>query len=279
VEFQPSAGFSRATQFFEREDGTTDEQSRDAYDLQARLSTLVERTYDLEWGETRRLKHKVFPSLLYRYRGYNDVSRYRPWFETIDAEARRNVVAFSLENFLDARNENEKGDVTYRQWGTLQLIQGYDIDEANRDDQPFREKRPFEPLTGILTYYPFPSVDVEGEVQWDHYDNEIAFADTFLDFSVRRAGGRTDRYGLEYLYIRDRNESIGYNAHVNLTDSFAAGTSLHRNLNLDRSVGARYYVQYLSQCWGVRVSMDSFAGIDSFMVSFTLLGLGELGRW
>jgi len=303
VEFQPSAGFSRTTQFYEREDGFSDEQSRDAYDLQARLSTLLERTYDLEWGETRRVKHKIFPSLLYRYRGYNDGSKYQPWFEPIDQENRtklvafsrtsgqatdprfdpigmnQNVVAFSLANFLDARNENEKGEIAYRQWGTLELVQGYDIGEARRDDEPLRKERPLQPLMGIVTAHPFPNVEVDSEVWWDHYENEVAFTDTFLEFSVNRAGGRKDRYGIEYLYIKDGNESIGYNAHVNLTESIAAGTSLHRNLNQDRSVGARYYVQYLSQCWGVRVSVDSFAGVDSFMVSFTLLGLGDLGGW
>ncbi|RJR45454.1 MAG: LPS-assembly protein LptD [Desulfobacteraceae bacterium] len=303
VEFQPSVGFSRAIQFYEREDGSSDEQSRDAYDLQARLSTLVEKTFDFAWGETRKLKHKVFPSLLYRYRGYNDASKYQPWFEPIDQENRtklvsfsrtsgqatdprfdrigvnQNVVAFSLANFLDARNENAKGEVTYKQWGTLELVQGYDIGEARRDDQPLREERPFEPLMGIVTAHPFPNVDLDSEVWWDHYENEVVLSDTILEFNVKRSGGRTDRYGLEYLYIRDGNESIGYNVHLNLTESIAAGTSLHRNLNLDRSVGARYYVQYLSQCWGIRVSVESFAGIDSFMVSFTLLGLGELGNW
>lgn len=307
VEFQPSVGYARVAQFFKREDGSTDEQSRDAYDLRARLSTLVERTFDVEWGDTKRLKHKVFPSIIYEYRGYGDASKDRPWFEPIDAENQRrlvsfsrttgqatdpfsrslepidteknlNVVAFSLENLLDARNENEKGEVSYKQWGTLEFVQGYDIDEARRDGQPSREKRPFDPLMGILTFHPVSNVDLQSEVWWDHYEDEVALVDTFIEFSYRRAGGRTDRYGLEYLYIPGKNESIGYNVHVNITDAFAAGTSLQRELTLDRNVGARYYVQYSSQCWGVRVSMESFAGIDSFMVSFTLLGLGELGR-
>jgi LPS-assembly protein len=308
VEFQPSVGYTRVAQFFEREDGFTDDQSRDAYDLRARLSTLVERTFDLEWGDTRRVKHKVSPSLTYRYREYSNGSRNQPWFEpiaaesgtrlvglsrtsgqatdpflrsldTIDAENDLNLIAFSLANFLDARKENEKGEVTYTQWGTLEFIQGYDLGEARREGEPLVEERPFEPLMAILTFHPFAYVDAASEVWWDHHDSEVALVDTFLELSVPRAGGRTDRYGLEYIYVPGRNESIGYNIHVNLTESFAVGTSLQRELNLDRNVGARYYVQYLSQCWGVRLSVDSYAGIDSVMVSFTLLGLGDIAGW
>lgn len=291
VEFEPSVGYTRTAQFYDREGGGSDDQFRDAYDLQARISTLVERTYDLQWGETRRVKHKALPSLVYRYRGYNDGAKYRPWFEPVDFEGKRNVVALSLENFLDARNEDEKGNVTYRQWGTFQLIQGYDIEETSRVQTPFtyleslslpdtsRGDRRFEPLIGILTYRPFSNIDVDSEVRWDHYENEVALADTFLELSLPRAGGKSDRYGLEYLFVRDRNESIGVNAHVNLNEQFAAGTSLHRSLDVDHNVGTRYYVQYSSQCWAVRLSVENFAGIDSVMVSFNLLGLGEIGNW
>jgi LPS-assembly protein len=289
VEFEPSVGYTRATQFFEKGDGSSDEQFRDAYDLQGRVSTLLERTYDFEWEETKRLKHKVFPSLTYRYRGYQDGTKYRPWFESVDAEGKRNVVALSLENFVDARNEDAKGNVTYKQWGTFQLIQGYDIEGTNRMQVPYtqlealtlpsttRGDRHYEPLIGILTYHPFSSIDLDSEIRWDHYDEEVALADTFLEFNVKRAGGRADRYGLEYLYVRDRNESLGVNAHVNLTEKFAVGTSFHRSLDLGESVGARHYVQYSSQCWGVKLSVENLAGIDSVMVSFNLLGLGEFG--
>jgi hypothetical protein len=29
----------------------------------------------------------------------------------------------------------------------------------------------------------------------------------------------------------------------------------------------------------MRLSVDSFAGVDSVTLSFTLLGMGEVGRW
>ncbi|MEW6668511.1 MAG: LPS assembly protein LptD [Thermodesulfobacteriota bacterium] len=279
VEFEPSVGVIRDTQWFDGEDGREDEQSRDAYEVQSRISTLLERTFDIEWGDAKRLKHKIFPTFSYRYRGYNDATRYRPWFEPIDARGKRHEAAFSLENFLDARKENEKGEVTYAQWATFSLSQAYDIHEAGRDSEPWRKKQPFKPLTGIFTYLPFPRIDIDTEVWWDHYQDDVTFADLSLEYNMERGAGRTDRYAVQHFYIKGRDSTIGGNAHVNLVEGFAVGGSLYRNLNRDHNVGHRQYLEYRSQCWGVRVSAESLEGIDTVMVSFSLLGLGELGNW
>jgi len=279
VEFEPSVGFVRDTQWYEREDGGTDEQSRDAYEIQGRFSTLLERTFDIDWGDVKRLKHKIFPSVTYRYRGYRDPSKYRPWFEPVDARGGANVVEFSLENFLDARRENDKGEVTYAQWGTFSLTQGYDVTEARRDGEPGSKEKPFLPLQGILTYHPFSRVDVDTEVWWDHYEESIIFADVSAEYQMERAGGRLDRYGLEYQYVKEGDRSIGGYAHVNLVEGFAAGTSQHRSLDLKYNVGSTYWVEYLSQCWGVRVAVEDSDGIESVMVGFSLTGLGDIGKW
>lgn len=279
VEFEPSVGYIRDTQWYEREDGGTDEQSRDAYEIRGRLSTLLERTFDVDWGDTKRLKHKIFPTLSYRYRGYRDLSKYKPWFEPLDAEGPANLVAFSLENFLDARNENNKGEVSYKQWATLSLIQGYDITEGRRDEDSLGKKRPFEPLKAVLTYHPFSRADVDAEAWWDYYQDGIALADVSAGFRMERGGGRFDRYGLEYLYIKGGDKSLGAYLHVNLMEGFAVGTSLHRSLDLEYTVSSRYWLEYRSQCWGVRVGIEDQNGDQRVVVGLTLLGLGEMGKW
>ena len=58
------------------------------------------------------------PVLRYRYWGQQDDGKENPWFDPVDAErgliASKNLVTFSLENFLDARMESKKGKVTYQ---------------------------------------------------------------------------------------------------------------------------------------------------------------------
>jgi len=49
-------------------------------------------------------------------------------------------------------------------------------------------------------------------------------------------------------------------------------------LNLSRSVDEKFYLDYQSQCWGMRVIAESSSGVDSIMVIFRLLGLGDMGR-
>ena len=53
-----------------------------------------------------------------------------------DEKGDLNVIRLSLENFLDARSGGKGGIVTYRQWATFDLIQGYDLAEARRDRAP-----------------------------------------------------------------------------------------------------------------------------------------------
>jgi LPS-assembly protein len=279
VEFEPSVGYVHDSQWFDGDDGGNDQQSRDAYEVQSRISTLLERTFDIDWEDAKRLKHKVFPTFTYLYRGYNDPTKFRPWFEPIDARGKRHAAAFSLENFLDARKENDKGEVSYAQWATFSLSQAYDIHEAERDTEPWREKQPFEPLSGILTYHPFPRIDVDTEVWWDHYLQDFTYADLSLEYNMERGGGLTDRYGLTHFYVKGRDSTLGARVHVNLLEGFAVGAALYRNMNKDHTVGSREYVEYRSQCWGVRLSWESLEGIDNLMVSFTLLGLGDMGKW
>ena len=274
LEFEPSVSFSRDTQWIDDDQEDSDEQSRDAYQMQASLSTHLERIFDIECGNVKKLKHKISPSLTHTFRVHKDEDRDSPWFEQIDAEGKLNRVTLSIDNFLDARKENDKGEVTYAQWATFRLSQGYDIDEARGDEERYRKKEPFEPLVGILNVIPFfTGLDLDTEVHWDHYDNDFSFADLSLELTVDRSGGREDSYEIDYQYANEGNNSINYRLNINLLYGFSAGTSLKRDLDLGHNIESGYWLDYQSQCWGLRFITESLDGVDSIMVTFRLLGL------
>jgi len=103
--------------------------------------------------------------LSYNYRvpyGQGDES---PWFEPVDVDGKKNSITFSLENFFDARLENKKGQVTYRQWATFNLSQEYDIDEKRRHEDPGRKREPFSPLSADFTLRPFPATHNRSLIQ------------------------------------------------------------------------------------------------------------------
>jgi len=277
LEFEPSVSFSRDMQWIDNDPENRDEQSRDAYQMQASLSTHLERIFDFERGNVKKLKHKISPSLTYTFRGHEDEDRDSPWFEQIDVEGKSNLVTLSIDNFLDARKEDDKGEVTYAQWGTFRLSQGYDIDEARGDEGRYRKKEPFEPLVGILNVMPFfTGLDLDTEVHWDHYDNDFSFADLSLELTVDRSGGREDRYEIDYQYTNEGNDAINYRLNINLWYGFSAGTSLKRDLDLRHNIESSYWLDYQSQCWGLRLITESLDGVDSIMFTFRLLGMENI---
>ncbi len=278
VELEPSVGYRRTEQRSDDPTGRTGIISKDAFDYQTRLSTVLDKVYDVQWGQATKLRHKLQPSLTYEYHGngYSDPSR--PWFDPLDNKDGINRVSLSLENFLDARKEKAKGgDVSYEQWVYFSLIQGYNLREARSDQDSAEEKKSFEPLTGMLTLTPYPSLYLDAEVQWDYYESDIPLAEVSLSWAIQRSGGRSDMIGLDYQYTKDAAKGLYLYGQVNLIYGFSVGGTLSQNLSSNTSVQQTVYLDYQSQCWGVRVVAESLEGTNSFVVLFRLLGLGNLG--
>lgn len=280
LEFEPSIRYIHNIQWLDEPQQERDRQYKKAYEVGTRLSATAERIYDFEWRNTRKLKHKMSPVLTYKYRVHHDKEDYRPWFESIDAESKINgiinEVALSLENFLDARMENNKDEVSYSQWATFNLSQGYDIDEARRHEEPGTRKKPFKPLNASANLYLPGNIDVQGSANWDHYEHEITSASLSLDLSVDRSGGREDTYRVDYQYARDNQKNLNLWLDVYLTHGFSVGSSLERDLVLDQSISNSYWLRYQRQCWGVRLVVEKEDEETRVMMVFELLGLGDI---
>ena len=176
---------------------------------------------------------------------------------------------------FDVKKVDQKGNITYAQWGTLHLSQGYDMDEAGRDEEPWREKRAFEPLSGRLTFMPSPNIDLDAEIQWDHYKNDISFADLALELNVDRSGGRDDIYEIDYVYLDEGNKGLSYYADVNLIHGLSVGSSLQRDLDQGHNIEKSYWLGYQTQCWGVHLVMEKIDEESRAMLTFNLFGFGE----
>lgn len=278
LEVEPSFRYTLDTHWLdESEPGWEDSAVKGAYEAACRVSTNIERVYNTGWKRATRLKHRIWPVLTYRYRVPHGDKDEKPWFDPIDQEGRINQVALSLENYLDARIEDSKGNVRYRQWATFALSQGYDIDEATEERLPGERKEPLTPLTADLLVTPFSNLDFRGNGQWDHYDHDFTGGSLSLDLSVPRSGNRLDRYGLDFIYTKDTTKSLGFDWEVNLVYGFSTGMTFKRNLLVDDSIYTRYWVGYNHQCWGVRLSVAREDDDTRIMLVFNLLGLGDIG--
>ena len=275
VEFEPSFRYTYNAQWFDANQQGQDNYYRKAYEIGTRVATNAERIYDVDIRNAKRLKHKLSPALSYTYRVHQDQDKQSPWFEPIDEKGKINQLTLSIENFLDARLESNKGEVTYRQWAYLNLSQSYNIEES-RHKEPGTKEEPFEPLTGLLVLRPFQDIDIYGEARWDHYDHKMTFADLSLDLSVQRSGKRKDTFKVDYQYEKDGQKSLNFWLGVNLAHGFSVGSSLERDLGLDYTVSNSYWLDYQNQCWGVRFGAERQDEDTNVMVLFRLLGLGDI---
>lgn len=277
MQIEPSASYTGNIQWLE-DNPDTDQQTQGAFQFDTRFSTIIERQFDTSWKDIKKLKHKFTPAITYRYRSYNDENQYEPWFEPINVDGNINHFVLSLDNFLDSRKENDKGVVSYSQIGTFKLSQGYDIEESRRDEEPGREKEPFEPLIGSLTFSPFPAIDLDTETWWDHYVNDFSYADFTLGVKVGRSGGREDRYSMSYNYTKDGNNFLNYRIDFNIFHRYSIGTYLRRDMDLEKTIESSYWIEYSSQCWGVKLTTKTQDGSSSIRMNLQFLGLGDFGN-
>lgn len=276
TKFQTYAGFTEDIQWLDNEINTIEKQSRYAYELGGNLSTDIERTFDFTWRDVTKLKHTISPSLSYEYRSHNDENTYQPWFEAIDDQGSHNLLTLSIENLLNVRKEGKEGVISYMQWGTFNISQGIDVSEKRRDDDPLTEKTSLEPMTGNLSLMLLPELNMDTEVRWDHYDDDFSYADFSLQYEAKRAGGKTDNYGIDYEYNKFGDRSLNYNLNINLVHGFSAGTSIKKDIGQDEDIDKTHWLEYLSQCWGLRLTAENQDVESRYMLTFRLLGLGDL---
>ena len=277
LSFEPSIAYSWNSQWLGDNPLGINQQSKDVYQAGAKLSTVLERIFEYNGKSIKKLKHKFSPSLVYEYRIPGDEEQFSPWFEPIEQEGKVNRVSLLLENFLDSRREDAEGNVTYDQWGSFRLSQGYDIEEARNDEDPSHKKTPWDPLLGVLSLRPFSGLDLQASARWDYYADEIPSANVSLLYSQARSGGRQDHYRIDYDYSKAGDQYLGFDIDLNLVYGYSIGGALKRNLVQNDNVLARLWLGYQSQCWGVRASIEELNGIKSIYVTFRLLNLGEFG--
>ncbi len=276
MQFETRAGYARDMQWFDNDTfSNTDNLSRDMYYGIARLSTLLERVFDVDSGDIKKIKHKIVPGLTYEYRSHRDGDSFSPWFEAMDEDGSANRVYLSIENSLDAKRIDEKGNITYSQLGTFSLIQGYDINESRRDIPPGEKEKPFEPLRAELRIMPYSMISMNAETEWDHYKDDFTYADIAIKLDIERKNRLKDIYRLDYVYNDTGNKGLGYYVSVNIANGFSVGSNLRRDIEEGYNVEQSYWIDYSSKCWGIRLGMQRHDEESRVMLGIRLYNFND----
>jgi len=279
LEWEPYIRYTYNERWMEEGYGRKEEQYRTAYETGARVSTDLERIYDISWGDATGMMHKISPVLSYRHRelveNWNPKEK-KPWFEPIESEGDINKINFSIENFFNGRHVNSKGRKSYQQWATFDVTQGYDLIEAKKPLETGQKRKSFTPLSLELTFTPSSNINLSANASWDHYDESINRAYASLDLYLPRAGGLRDMLKLDYLYRAGIEESLQLESEVNLYYGFSVGGYLQQDFYEDHNISNGFWIRYLDQCWGVRLALENDDIRTRVMLVFELVGLGEI---
>ncbi|MBI5682676.1 MAG: LPS-assembly protein LptD [Deltaproteobacteria bacterium] len=268
-EFTPSIGYRETLWWVDNMTGHY--YDRGIYDLQADLTTTFVRIYALD-GKEQKLKHTIRPKITYTYIPDDDQTSL-PSFDDVDRITRSNTFNYSVNTILTSKfsldNKTYTRDVVY-----LDIKQSYDINEATRDLSSSTDKRkPFSDVTLETILKPFDWMSASWKRQYDVYDNWFEKQDTSFGISSKRG----DNLNLSYRYIRNDVEYLDAGARFKATDTVDLTYNYRYSYSGSKGIETEYGVDYHKQCWGVSVTFTDKLEEKLFMVTFNLLGLGQVG--
>ncbi|MFZ5562913.1 MAG: LPS assembly protein LptD, partial [Thermodesulfobacteriota bacterium] len=304
--FEPSLGVRETFWQVERygeESGEDRARSRELYDARLEMASELYRVFDLNPETGERLCHTIVPQVRYDYVPEKDQDTYPRFDDSIDIIEAANTVTYSVTNLLTFKGWQEAGaeretppqageaeaaqspaealqpsrTAFYREAARLKLSQSYDINEAGEDDpakwQNPERRQPFSPVLAELDLRPSSFFRFDGDARWEPYagkwtgyTGELAFSDA-----------RGDEFSGGYRYKQNASESVYGAATLVINDAFSLYADYERNIFQHMDILAKFGVIYRSSCWSVDVSYADEPDDRTYLVMFTLYGLGEIG--
>lgn len=227
----------------------------------------LQRTYDLPFGFSGRVRHAINPEIVYDYIPEKD-QQHIPRFDSFDRIVAKNRIEYALVQRLRARLDDENGRRQYRDWVYLRLsvLQHLNKDQAEKG---FGEAR------AQLTLLPSEHMRLGADVIVDSRTNELK--ELLVEGQV---ADRSENY-LRLSYNIDRRTDLDY-GEINLGLGFLQPIYLtyqqrydfFTNDRLEERIG----IEYRRQCWSLLLTLrDRTDGEQSVMLTFTMLGLGSVG--
>ncbi|GAG54634.1 unnamed protein product [marine sediment metagenome] len=147
----------------------------------------------------------------------------------------------------------------------------YDIKESREDKE---DKEPFSPIYGEIKITPLKYFYIQADAEWNCYES----AWDSHNVELIMWDNRGDRLSVEHRYQRDSKESIYSYLLLNITDKISVYTDYERNLYDNQDIQTGIGVIYKAQCWGLNFFYLDDVDEETFGVSISLYGLGEIGR-
>lgn len=227
----------------------------------------LQRTYDLPFGFLGRVRHAINPEIVYDYIPDKD-QQHIPRFDSFDRIAAKNRIEYALVQRLRARLDDDNGRRQYRDWLYLRLS----LLQHLREDQ---QEKGFGDARALLTLLPVPQVRLTTDIIVDSRTNDLK--ELLVEGQI---ADRSENY-LRVSYNIDRRTDLDY-GEVDLGLGFLQPIYLTYQQRYDffthDRLEERVGIEYRRQCWSLLLTLrERTDGERSFMLTFTMLGLGSVG--
>jgi LPS-assembly protein len=300
-----------------------------AYRYGGSLSTELARTYSVAWGDFKSVKHTLQPEIRFDgtdHFGTGDrpedlmpgisgdpaitsteftASSSLPGTLFTRRELSDKLISIVLNQFLLGTFLRSNGELRFREFGYMQIVQSFSLEEQWRDlEGPEDERRPLLPLRARLQMRLYEDVekgpqaqilkgpwalprkfvyaDLEGLFNW--YDREMeGFSAT-----VRGGDARGDELALTYRFINrettDRGQ-IGSRIRIHVLPILDLIGLARYDHEANEFINYGYGFELHPQCWAIRFTHTIEPGYlgretdNAFSLNVYLLGMGEVMKY
>jgi LPS-assembly protein len=263
------------------------------YNIGATATTEIHRIFDVGGETVDKIRHGIRPEFTYNY--IPNVSQ-TDLPDFVAAIPEQNTLTYSLTNTLLAKMKEKDGGKSYLEFLRFKVSQTFDFKEARRGDvDPPRDRRPFSEVDMELDIKPFQYFSLMARNNYDVNSGQWLQTNYDMNISDWRGDSATVGYRssksivnvvspatattplTSFQYTQAANEELDISLKVVVTKSVDLIYVSRKDQLNDIIMERTYGVKYREQCWSVEVYISETATDRTFMVGFSLLGLGKIG--
>ncbi|RQW85028.1 MAG: LPS-assembly protein LptD [Geobacter sp.] len=244
-------------------------------DVGASLSSTLTRVYDLDWGNLKRVKHSIIPEISYSYLPLKNQDSL-PFFDFVDRQVAQNMISYSITNYLTGKFPSPDSPATYRDLAYLRISQGYEFSGTRRDILTLvDDQRSFTDIRIETRVNPTDRLSLLLDSRFNIYQTNFSTINIAAD--VSDSAGNSARLG--YRFSRDEVRYLEGGVAISYIEPFVFQYMTRYSIDSKDFLESYYSLEFKQQCWGLIFSYRERPGERSFLVSFSLSGIGALGKF
>jgi LPS-assembly protein len=245
-----------------------------SFDAGASISSTLAKVYDIGWKDLPRVQHVMVPEVTYTYVP-NENQNSLPFFDFNDRIVARNMVAYSLTNYLTGKFVNGDSPAVYRNLAYFRLSQEYDFSGSRRDLlTPYDELHQFSDVRIEAMISPAEHLSLTTDSRYNTYRTNFSLANVALNV----ADDKGNLVGAGYYFSRTQQEYVEGKVAISLLKPFVFHLNARYSVDGGALMESYYSLEYKRQCWSVIFSYGDRPGNREFFVNFVMAGLGSLGK-